>query len=292
MKQNRKFYFIVYPVITVSLFVLLQIFPGISLANKTSNHVKAQLISEVKSIRPGQAFCIAVCLVMDEDWHTYWRNPGDSGSPTEIKWDLPEGFIADDIQWPYPLKFETPPLVSFGYKDEVFLLTEIKASESINPGSRARLRANVDWLVCKEVCIPGHADLSIEIPVKNETPKIDERWADLFKNTREKLPKTYSDWKISASIKQNQIFIQIMPPSWFENVLSNIIFFPEHLELVDYSESQNFKRSNRGYIIEVKRSQFATKLPSRLKGVLFSKKGWGHSEQERALRIDVPFKKY
>ena len=292
MMVNRRSYFILYPIITVSLFVLLQIFPGISLANMTSNHVKAQLISEVKSIKPGQAFCVAVRLVMDEGWHTYWRNPGDSGSPTEIRWDLPEGFIADDIQWSYPLKFETPPLVSFGYKDEVFLLTEIKVSESINPGSMARLRANVDWLVCKEVCIPGHADLSIEIPVKNETAKIDERWADLFNKTREKLPKTYSDWMISASIKQNQILIQITPPSWFENVLSNIIFFPEHFELVDYSESQNFKGSDKGYIIEVKRSQFATKLPSRLKGVLFSKKGWGYSEQERALRVDVPFKKY
>lgn len=290
--ENRRSDFMLYPIITVLLFILLQIFPGISFANKASNHVKAQLISEVKSIKPGQAFCVAVRLVMEKDWHTYWRNPGDSGSPTEIKWDLPEGFISGNIQWPYPQKFETPPLVSFGYKDEVFLLTEIKVSERVNPGSKARLRANVDWLVCKEVCIPGRADILIEIPVKNETPEIDERWAGLFKKTREKLPKIYSDWKISASIKQNQIFIQIAPPSWFENVLSNIIFFPEHLELVDYSESQIFKRSDRAYIIEVKRSQFGTKLPSRLKGVLFSKKGWGYSEQERALRVDVPFKKY
>jgi len=292
MVENHKYYFIHYPIITISLFVLFYIVTGIFAANKTSNHVKAQLVSEVKTIKPGEPFCVAVCLVMDEGWHTYWRNPGDSGSPTEIKWDLPEGFIAGDIQWPYPKKFEEPPLVSFGYKHEVFLLVEIKASESVKRGSKARLRASVDWLVCKEVCVPGHADLSIELAVKNGTPKINRQWVDSFKETREKLPKIYSDWMISASIKQNQIFIQIMPPSWFENVLSNIIFFPEHLELVDYSGSQNFKRSDRGYIIEVKRSQFATKLPSRLKGVLFSKKGWGYSEQERALRVDVPFKKY
>ncbi|UCC40480.1 MAG: hypothetical protein JSV96_03270 [Candidatus Aminicenantes bacterium] len=291
MTENSKYHFILYPVITISLFVLFYIFTGIFAANKNINHVKAQLIPEVKSIKPGEPFCMAVRLVMNEGWHTYWKNPGDSGAPTEIKWDLPEGFTGGDIQWPYPKKFDGPPLVSFGYKGEVFLLTEIKTSHSISPGSKAKIRASVDWLVCKEVCIPCHADLSIELPVKDEKPRIDDEWVDSFEKTREKLPKAYSGWKISASVKQNQILIQIAPPSWFKNILSNMIFFPEHLELVDYSESQNLKKPDGGYIIEAKRSQFASKLPSRLKGVLFSEKGWGYSEKERALLVDVPFKK-
>lgn len=291
MAEDRKSYFILYSIITIALFVLFYLFAGSFVEPQSPSHVKAQLISEFQSISPGKLFCVAVHLVIDEGWHTYWKNPGDSGLSTKIKWDLPEGFIAGDIQWPYPQRFEVPPLVSFGYQDEVLLLTEIKASESINQGSRMKLQASVDWLECKEVCIPGHADLSIEIPVKNETPKIDGKWTDSFKKTRERLPKTHSDWKISASVKKNQILIQITPPSWFKNVLSNIIFFPEHLELVDCSESQNLKKSDGDYILEVKRSQFAEKLPSRLNGVLFSEKGWGYSERERALHIDVPFEK-
>lgn len=292
MAENHKYYFILYPMITISFFVSFCIVGGICAANNTSDHVKAQLVSEVKTIKPGEPFCVAARLVMDEGWHTYWRNPGDSGAPTEIKWDLPENFIAGDIQWPYPTKFEEPPLVSFGYKDEVLLLVEIKPSESIKSGSVAKLQASVDWLVCKEVCVPGHADLSIALPVKDETPKVNDEWVGSFEKTREKLPKAYSDWKISALVKQNQISIQIAPPSWFKRTLSNIIFFPEHLELVDYSSSQNLRKSDSGYIIEVKRSQFASMLPSRMKGVLFSENGWGYSEKERALRVDVPFKKY
>ena len=78
-----------------------------------SENVAAQLVSEVQTIQPGKPFTLALRMKMDENWHTYWRNGADSGLPTEIKWTLPEGFSAEEMQWPFPEKIDTPPLVTY-----------------------------------------------------------------------------------------------------------------------------------------------------------------------------------
>jgi len=295
MKPNpfwEKVYLVHCRVIKLILFILLSITAGLLAGPQQSDHVKAQLISEVQSVQPGQTFCVALRLQMDEHWHTYWKNPGDSGLPTKIDWNLPDGFIAHEIQWPYPQKFEENSLVSFGYEGDVLLITEIKAPETIKPGSRVEIKASVDWLVCKESCISGHADLMIDLPVKEEVPKINARWADHFLKTRMRLPKEFSDWKINASINKDKILIQITPPLWLKNELSNVTFFPEQGGIINYSGVQNLRKSKDEYIIEIQRSLLLKKLPAQLKGVLFSQKGWSNSRQERALRIDVPLHQY
>lgn len=279
-------------VITIGLSISLFVFSGALAEVQKSEHVKAQLVSEVQSIKPGQSFWVALRLQMEEHWHTYWKNPGDSGLPTEIEWNLPTGFEAGEIQWPYPQKFEEAQLVSFGYEGEVFLLTEIKPPETIESGLMAKISASVDWLVCKEFCVSGHADLSIAMPVKEEEPIMNEQWIDHFKRTRKNLPRTPSDWKIRASATENQILIQAIPPLWFKKELKNIAFFPEQEGIVNHSESQRLKGSKDGYIIEIQRSQLSTNLPPRLKGLLYSKEGWGNSIKGSALRVDVPLPKH
>jgi thiol:disulfide interchange protein DsbD len=277
-----------YPLISLASFIFIYVFTAFSAEPQQLEHVKARLISEVKSIQPGKSFCVALWLKMDKHWHTYWKNPGDSGLPTKIEWHLPDGFVPGVIQWPYPKRFEESGLVSFGYEGEVFLITQIEAPKAIKSGTNAKLSASVDWLICKESCIPGHADLVIKMPVKDKNPKINRRWANHFRETRKKLPRTFSEWKINASINKNQILIHIDAPSEFKGELKNILFSPEQGGIINYSGSQNLKRSQDGYILEVQRSKLSTRLPARLKGVLLSPEGWGNSREERALHIDVP----
>jgi DsbC/DsbD-like thiol-disulfide interchange protein len=254
---------------------------------KNSEPVKAQLISELKSIQPGQAFCVALRLEMAEQWHTYWKNPGDSGMPTKIEWNLPDGFRASGIQWPTPQKIATPHDVSFGYEGEVFLLTEIKAPDAVESGSSVEITARVDWLACKEICVPGHADLMMRLPVKGEKSEPDKRWVRRLTATRRNMPKKFSDWEINASAKNGQIFIHIIPPQWFKKELADISFFPEQEGIIDLSGKQQLQSSKDGYVLEVQRSIFSEKLPERLQGVLISKYGWSQSGQEKALTVDV-----
>ncbi len=255
---------------------------------KNSGSVKAQLVSEFKSIRPGQTFCVALRLEMAEQWHTYWKNPGDSGMPTKIEWHIPDGFRASGIQWPTPQKIETPHDVCFGYEEVVFLLTDIEAPDTVESGSSVEIAARVDWLACKESCVPGHADLMVSLPVKEEKPEPDKRWARRLTATRRNLPQKFSDWKISASAQNGQIFIYIIPPLWFKEELAGITFFPEQEGIIDLSGKQQLQSSKDGYVLGVQRSIFSEKLPQRLQGVLISKYGWSQSGLEKALIFDVP----
>jgi thiol:disulfide interchange protein DsbD len=275
--------------VTFILIILLNASHRLLATTQQSGQVKAHLISEVLSIKPGQTFCVALRLLMDDHWHIYWKNPGDSGLPTKIVWELPDGFVAGDIQWPCPQRFELPEVVNFGYEGEVLLITAIAAPEALESGSKVKLAASVDWLACKEGCIPGHADLRIELPVKTEDTKINKRWIHHFKKARIDLPKAPPDWKINAFMTEDKIFIQMSPPLWFKRELVNVTFFPEQEELINYSGFQGLKRTSEGYILEIQKSKLSTKVPLRLKGVLFSQEAWSKNGQEHALQVDVPF---
>src|SRR2546421_4436166 len=86
-----------------------------------TEHVEAELVAERASLQPGKPALVGLKLRMEPQWHTYWRNPGDSGLPTKIKWHVPEGWKVGDIQWPFPQNLPVGPLMNYGYEDEVVL---------------------------------------------------------------------------------------------------------------------------------------------------------------------------
>lgn len=265
----------------------------VSSANPTSaslsdNHTKAALISKVRSIQPGKPFWIAVRLTMDKDWHTYWRNPGDSGLPTKIKWTLPEGFEAGETQWPYPHKFKSDSIVSFGYKDEVCLLTKIRSAKSIEQGGSVSISVKVEWLECKNVCLTGLADLTLELPVKDAEPEIDSQWARQFEATRRNLPLSPSGWKISAISSKSGFILQLIPPPGLVSKPMEIFFFPEKRRIIDHATVQEASRTETGHVLRLKKSPYALEPTKRLRGVLVSSNGWHGRDSERALQIDIP----
>ena len=290
MRTNRfaeKTSFVHAPCLRLVSFVVFLVSVTVLTGCKNSEPVKAQLISEFKSIQPGQTFCVALRLEMAKQWHTYWKNPGDSGMPTKIEWHLPDGFHASGIQWPTPQKIETPHDVSFGYEEEVFLLTEIQAPDAVKSGLSVEIAARVDWLACKEICIPGQANLILNLPVDNKRSEPNKRWARHFAATRRNMPQRFSDWEVNASAKNGQIFIHIIPPPWFKKELAGISFFPEQEGIIDLSGKQEIQSSQDGYVLEVQRSLFTEKLPQRLQGVLISRYGWDKLGHEKALYVDV-----
>lgn len=275
------------------IFVLAAILLFISSHSELSSQdvqspVQAQLISEVKSIQPGVPFWIALHLQMKEHWHTYWKNPGDSGLATKIDWALPEGFTAGEILWPYPQRIETPPLVSFGYEGEVLLLTKISVDQLMESGVKKEIKAKADWLMCREECIPGKAELSLELQVSAQKPKMNETWATAFAAARLKLPQEIPGWKVNASVDDTQIRIQIVPPAGFTRDLLSIQFFPEQQGLINHEKPSQYRKTDIGYFLEIPRSLLIEKAPTRLIGVLYSAKGWDEDASFKALALDVP----
>ncbi|HET9887458.1 MAG TPA: protein-disulfide reductase DsbD domain-containing protein, partial [bacterium] len=138
--------------------------------------VTARLISDAAATAPGDTFLVGVEIKMEEGWHTYWENGGDAGLPTSIEWKLPPGFTAGPILWPVPHRYaEEGDIVTFGYEDRTLLLNEIYVAGDA-PIAPASIHARVDWLQCKELCIPGGADVSMDIPMESaprpHTPEV------------------------------------------------------------------------------------------------------------------------
>ena len=125
--------------------------------------VKASLISDASSIAPGQKFRVGILYRIEPGWHIYWKHSGDSGIPTKIEWRLPEGFKAEDLQWPIPVREKEPgDLEVFVYENEVLLFATVVAPENL-PAGPVEIGAKSDWLVCQSSCVPGSAQLSLQL---------------------------------------------------------------------------------------------------------------------------------
>lgn len=249
------------------------------------SHVKVALIPEVRTIAPGAPFWVAVRLSMDPRWHTYWINPGDSGAPTEIKWNLPPGFEAGPIQWPHPERIEVPPLVSFGYENEIALLVRITPPRDLKMAERVTLAAHVSWLECEELCLPGEATVS---GVVSSGPAVanDPTVAQFFAEARARLPLDSADWKFAAGSGNGFVRLNATPPLWLKEPVAEAQFFPEKPGQFSNGRAA-WSRGDGVYVTDLPLSDESTAKTGRLTGVLVSKSGWRGPGSERAIRVDV-----
>jgi thiol:disulfide interchange protein DsbD len=131
-------------------------------------HTAARLVLSHEAARPGETVIAGVQLKMNPGWHTYWRNAGDSGGPTEIQWQLPAGVTNGVLQWPPPELYETEGLTTFVYHNEVVLLTTLTVGADAASGP-AEIKAHVSWLECEKLCLPGKGQVSATLRVGNES---------------------------------------------------------------------------------------------------------------------------
>lgn len=249
------------------------------------SHVKVSLIPEVRTIAPGAPFWVVVRLKMDPRWHTYWINPGDSGEPTKIKWNLPTGFEAGPIQWPHPQRIEVPPLVSFGYEGEAALLVRITPPRDLKLAERVTLAAHVNWLECEELCIPGEAPVSAVVqtgPVVENDPT----QAQFFSESRARLPLESADWSFAAGLGNGFVRLTATPPPWLKEPVAEAEFFAEMRGQLANGRS-SWDRGDGAYVMDLPVSDESTGTVRRLTGVLVSKSGWRGPGSERAIRVDV-----
>lgn len=161
-------------------------------ATAKKNKVAVELVADVTAVAPGETFRLGVLLRPEKDWHVYWKFAGDTGLPTEVLWSAPDGVDFGAIAWPVPRRI--PDKLggrSFGFDDELMLVSEVRVPESWLDGQEVPLEAKVDWLVCKENCIQGNARVGLRLPVRS-TPAAERRatHADAFDAWATRVPST------------------------------------------------------------------------------------------------------
>jgi len=149
--------------------------------------VQASLTAERASVAPGGAVWLGVRLRIAPQWHVYWVNPGDSGTPVKVTWTLPPGFRAGPLVRPAPISVDVEGIVSYAHEGDVLLMARLEAPAGAATGTKAAVKASVDWLVCHETCIPGSAEVSLEVAVASGEGALTAE-APLFAEARTRLP--------------------------------------------------------------------------------------------------------
>ena len=197
-------------------------------------HARISIIKDHSDFVPGTSLNIGLKVSMDQGWHTYWENPGDSGGPIEINWDLPDGFAVSNIKWPLPEKIEYPPLMTFGYENFVIYPMVLSIPKDY---SNDYFEMIADILICADVCIP-------------ESGKISSNFSDIDSDSLiyEWLESVPSDFlPIKASIADNNLEIRFT----FEKEIREIYFFPDENSSIDYSSKQNFYKKDGSYFLSI-----------------------------------------
>ena len=175
-------------------------------AQNAADLVKVELLAEPAAIVPGEPFTVGIKLSMKEHWHTYWRNPGDSGEPAQVTWKLPQGFVAGDLEWPAPSLIRVGPVASFGYEGGAILLARVTPPRDMTAGSTVSLAADVAYLVCEKICIPGEASVSLSLPVS--APGAPSQANAVFDAARSKLPQP-SPWRAAFGADAETITLSL-----------------------------------------------------------------------------------
>ena len=200
-----------------------------------TGHARISLIKDHSDFVPGTSINIGLKVSMDKGWHTYWRNPGDSGGPIEIVWDLPKGFSVSHIKWPLPEKIEYPPLMTYGYEDFVIypMVLSIPADYSDD-----YFEMVADILICADVCIPESGKISSNF-LDIESDSLIYEWLESVPS--KSLP-------ITTSLNDNNLEIKFT----FEKEIKEIYFFPDENNSIDYSSKQNFYKKDDDYFLSIK----------------------------------------
>ncbi|MEC9228043.1 MAG: protein-disulfide reductase DsbD domain-containing protein, partial [Verrucomicrobiota bacterium] len=233
-------------------------------------HTTIELISEQSAIVPGEEFDLAIRFDLEEEWHIYWRNPGASGLGSEINWTLPDSIEAAEVQWPAPNRIELGGLINYGSEDEAVFIVTMKASKTLLPGQSIPIAAEISWLICKDVCLPGDASLERSLPVDEVSAQSKE--APVFARARASQPDSDCPWSLSlASIEGVSRMVSIDG----ENVPDELYFYANEVGVFDPNAKQTLERIGANSVLlglTLSSENFEIKTPY-ISGILQSSTG-------------------
>lgn len=216
-------------------------------ANAPKVHVQA--IADRDAVRPGTPFTVAVEQDIASGWHTYWSNPGEVGQPTEVKWTLPPGWKAGPIQWPYPVRLPVGPLMDYGYEGKVWMLVDLTPPTDA-PSGTVKIEALVQYLVCREVCIPEEGKIEASVVVDPAAGGPAASSAADFAAARAKIPAA-SPWPVAYALGQDMRLYVQSPALAGTARPTNVQFFPASGGSVVDAAPQKFAIAKDGLVVQL-----------------------------------------
>ena len=214
---------------------------GVPTAVVNTPQLRAELMAHApQGVQAGQPVWVGLLLTHQPEWHTYWRNPGDSGLPTQIELNLPAGITAGDVQWPLPHKLKAGNLTNYGYDKTVLLAVPLTVSKQYKPNASQTLdlQVHANWLVCRLECIPQEGDFALRIPVNSSyAPQ-----AAAFEALQAQQPQALPNVKATIRFDAQRLVLQVsgLPITLHGQTLS---VFPHAPELLESAAEQHPRTS-------------------------------------------------
>jgi len=230
-------------------------------------HLHVQLVVPEDQLYPAGNNLIGLYFKLEPGWHVYWKNAGDAGGPPRVHWTLPAGVTAGEMQFPAPQRLPLGPLMDFGYENEVLFPIKLAVAPTVKD-SKSLLAAKVDWLVCREVCLPGKAELSTTLQLVSGKPAVVSGSGDdaaLVKRLASTMPTP-----LPAGIKA---VFQPTPDGFRLGVEtghreSTAAFFPDDQDILSNPAPQKLSPTTKGFVLDLKKDASLSANPAQLNGVL------------------------
>jgi thiol:disulfide interchange protein DsbD len=246
-------------------------------------HVKVDLLADTMAVnRTGQDFQLGLHFQLDPGWHIYWLNAGDSGEPPKVQWKLPASMQPSDIgpmQFPVPQRLPLGPLMDFGYEGEVLLpFAAHFHPNGVVAGPSLPIEANIRWLVCSQVCIPGKGTVALLLPLQSGMGQANPQTVALFQHAQQTLPRPLpADANVTVAQNARQFILTVhglrgLPQG---HAAAGVEFYPFEQYLVANAAPQKIKTLADGLRIEVQKDPNAPAL-QQIHGLLKLPDGTGY----------------
>lgn len=237
-----------------------------------TEHATTRLLSEGAGLVPGETTTLILDQTLQDGWHVYWKNPGDSGLPLALKWTLPQGYAAGEVTYPVPHRVPIGPLVNYGFFGRPAFLIPLAVPKTAKPGSSVSLRLKAGWLICADICVPEEGAFTLQLPVVARAAP-DPDGATIAAAARRAAPAAY-DAPGALSFDGKTLTLSIAKPA---GAKGGAYFFPEAPGLFEPSAPQTASFDSDRLQIKVAAADDAASVlrAGPVKGVLGFDEGGG-----------------
>lgn len=276
-KQNTKIYFL----IIATVFLIIQ-----SISAQQKSLAEAHLVVDSFNPEKDSIIPLGVLINLQDDWHIYWRNPGDSGLPTDIELDLPKGITASEIKFPIPQIFASVEIVNYGYEHQVLFLFELNIPRDFK-SKELTISAKINSLICKEMCKAFDTTVAITLDLSKDFIA-GRTISSLFESTEKMLPKLNQNLNIIAELKANNTYLKVFVDENEKQSINIIQFYPYEEGVFRNSVRQNITQKDNYFEILLEPDQYRVEEPSSLRGLIIIENTIENISSRKAYEITVP----
>lgn len=276
-KQNTTIYFL----IIAAVFLFSQ-----SISAQKKPLAGAKLVVDSYSPEKDSMITLGVLINLQDDWHIYWRNPGDSGLPTEIDLTLPKEITASEIKFPIPQKFSSDEIVNYGYEHQVLFLFDLYVPKNYN-SKELIVSAKITSLICKEQCKAFDTTVAINLDLSKDFIA-EKNISSLFESTEKMLPMQNQSLSIIAETRSNYTYLKIFVNENEKQIIKNIQFYPYETGVYKNSVKQSITLKENYFEILLEPDQFRVIDPKTINGIIIMEYAIENILLSKAYEITVP----